>query len=216
MSRCPHRWIAPCLAWLMTGAAPVMAATQTYEPLAASVQTALSAAVVGAPAPALRFDDPASGYRWLLEMSSRLARSVSDLQTRVDLLKMVHYEATRAGLDAHLVLGIIEVESAFNRYAVSRAGARGLMQVMPFWVDLIGTPSTNLFQMRTNLRFGCTILRHYLEIEGGNLTRALGRYNGSLGRNEYPDRVLAASRRWQLAENDSSPRPGLSANRAQP
>ncbi len=179
------------------------------------MQTALSATVNTTPTPALRFDDPAQGYRWLLEMSARLSRSVNDLQTRIDLLKLIHYEATRAGLEPHLVLGLIEVESAFNRYAVSRAGARGLMQVMPFWVDLIGTPSTNLFQMRTNLRFGCTILRHYLEIEGGNLSRALGRYNGSLGRNEYPDRVLAASRRWQLAENDANRDLNRDSNRSE-
>jgi len=113
---------------------------------------------------------------------------------RVELLKAVHYEATRAGLDPQLVLGIIDVESGFKKYAVSTAGARGLMQVMPFWVDLIGDRDHNLFHLRTNLRYGCTILRHYLDIENGDLFRALGRYNGSLGRAEYPRMVLAAWR----------------------
>ncbi|MEQ1838231.1 MAG: transglycosylase SLT domain-containing protein, partial [Candidatus Nitrotoga sp.] len=109
-----------------------------------------------------------------------------------DFLKMVHYEATRAGLDPRLVLGLIKVESGFKKYAVSRAGARGFMQVMPFWVGLIGTATDNLFHPNINLRYGCTILRHYLDVEKGNLYRALGRYNGSLGKPEYPNLVNAA------------------------
>jgi len=114
-------------------------------------------------------------------------------------LMLVRYEAMRAGLDPHLVLSVIDVESKFRKYAVSRAGARGLMQVMPFWVKEIGEPGSNLFHERTNLRFGCTILRHYLDRERGNLANALGRYNGSLGQADYPNRVFKALRdRWAL------------------
>ncbi|MGC2166721.1 MAG: lytic transglycosylase domain-containing protein, partial [Gallionella sp.] len=126
-----------------------------------------------------------------------------------DLLKTVHYEATRAGLDPQLVLGLIEVESGFNKYAVSRVGARGYMQVMPFWVEQIGTPDHNLFEPRINLRYGCTILRHYLDIERGNLYRALGRYNGSLGRSKYPNLVRAAWRNhWALPGRETKVRRG--------
>jgi hypothetical protein len=183
------------LALGVTSALPARAGDQRYEPLAESVQSALTASVA-VPSPRLHFEDATTGYRWLFEMSRRLAVRVPDLQTRLDLLKTAHHEALRAGLEPSLVLGLIQVESAFNRYAISHAGARGLMQVMPFWTDLIGSPATNLFHMRTNLRYGCTILRHYLQLERGNLGRALARYNGSLGRSEYPDRVLAASREW--------------------
>lgn len=117
--------------------------------------------------------------------------------SRIEFLRAVHYEATRAGLDPQLVLGLIQVESGFKKYAVSPAGARGYMQVMPFWVQLIGSRSDNLFHLRMNLRYGCTILKHYLEIEKGDLFRALGRYNGSLGRAEYPGAVRAAwERQW--------------------
>lgn len=111
---------------------------------------------------------------------------------REEFLLTVHYEARRAGLDPQLVLGLIQVESAFRKYAVSSAGARGYMQVMPFWAKLIGTTEHNLFNLRTNLRYGCAILRYYVDIEGGNLFRALGRYNGSLGKPEYPNMVLRA------------------------
>ena len=173
---------------------PARAGTQMYEPLSASVKAAMSRAVADRSVSQLRFSDPGDGYRWLLEMSQRLAPRIPDAEYRVELLKAVHYEATRAGLDPQLVLGIIEVESGFKKYAVSSAGARGLMQVMPFWVNLIGDRDHNLFHLRTNLRYGCTILRHYLDIENGDLFRALGRYNGSLGRAEYPRMVLAAWR----------------------
>ena len=125
-------------------------------------------------------------------MSFRLEKRMPDPQARIDFLKTVHYEATRAGLDPQLVLGLSQVESNFRKYAVSSAGAQGYMQVMPFWVRLIGKPENNLFHMRTNLRYGCTILRHYLDIEKGDLYRALGRYNGSLGRPEYPNLVRNA------------------------
>jgi soluble lytic murein transglycosylase-like protein len=127
-------------------------------------------------------------------MSARLATKIPDSSTRTDILKTVHYEASRAGLDPQLVLGLIQVESNFRKYAVSTAGARGFMQVMPFWQKLIGAPDQNLFHLRTSLRYGCTILRHYLNMENGDYYRALGRYNGSLGKPEYPNLVLAS---WQ-------------------
>jgi soluble lytic murein transglycosylase-like protein len=170
------------------------AGAQQYEPLSASVQAAMSRAISDKGVPQLRFKEPEDGYRWLLEMSERLAKRIPDAKYRVELLKTVHYEATRAGLDPQLVLGIIYVESGFKKYAVSKAGARGLMQVMPFWVGLIGVGDHNLFHLRTNIRYGCVILRHYLDIEKGDLYRALGRYNGSLGKPDYPNLVLAAWR----------------------
>lgn len=134
---------------------------------------------------------------WLLDKSQRLAQRVPDPEERLQLLRKVHQEASLAGLQPELVLAVIEVESNFNRFAISPAGARGLMQIMPFWLDEIGRPDDNLFHIRTNLRFGCTILRHYLDMENGNLTRALARYNGSLGQTWYPDRVFRAwNRNW--------------------
>jgi soluble lytic murein transglycosylase-like protein len=177
-------------------AAPLaaFAGAQQYEPLSASVRSAMSRAVSDKGVPQLRFKEPEDGYRWLLEMSDRLAKRIPDAKYRIELLKTVHYEATRAGLDPQLVLGIIHVESGFKKYAVSTAGARGLMQVMPFWVNLIGEGEHNLFHLRSNIRYGCVILRHYLDIEKGDLYRALGRYNGSLGKPEYPNLVLAAWR----------------------
>jgi len=131
---------------------------------------------------------------WLATMSPRLEKRIPNREYRIDLLRSVHYEATRAGLDPQLVLGLMQVESGFRKYAVSSAGARGYMQVMPFWVKIIGRPEDSLFDLRTSLRYGCTILRHYLDIEKGDLYRALGRYNGSLGKPEYPNMVRAA---WQ-------------------
>jgi soluble lytic murein transglycosylase-like protein len=177
-------------------AAPLVAqaGAQQYEPLSASVQAAMSRAISDKGVPQLRFKEPEDGYRWLLEMSERLAKRIPDAKYRIEFLKTVHYEATRAGLDPQLVLGIIHVESGFKKYAVSTAGARGLMQVMPFWIGLIGVGDHNLFHLRTNIRYGCVILRHYLDIEKGDLYRALGRYNGSLGKPEYPNLVLAAWR----------------------
>ena len=171
---------------------------QVYEPLADSVRHRLSAMVADRAAPSMYFREPADGQRWLAEMERRLQGRIPDRQQRLELLRTVQYEATRARLDPQLVLGIIEVESAFRKYAVSRAGARGYMQVMPFWVKLIGQPSHNLFHLRTNLAYGCAILRHYLDLEKGDYFRALGRYNGSLGKPEYPNLVLAAWRgRWK-------------------
>jgi hypothetical protein len=144
--------------------------------------------------PTIAIKDPVEHDRWLAEMSHRLEKRVPDPKTRKELLTTIHYEATRAGLDPQLVLGLIHVESRFKRYALSKAGARGYMQVMPFWVEAIGNREDDLFHMRTNLRYGCTILRHYLNLEKGNLFLALGRYNGSRGKSEYPDLVHAA---WQ-------------------
>jgi soluble lytic murein transglycosylase-like protein len=178
---------------LLALAAPaVQAGAQMYEPLSASVRAALNKAIADQAVPYLAFDDEAEARSWLAVMSVRLAKRMPDRVAREEFLVTVHYEAKRAGLDPQLVLGLIQVESAFRKYAVSTAGARGYMQVMPFWVNVIGTGDQNLFHLRTNLRFGCVILRHYLDIEKGNLFRALGRYNGSLGRPEYPNSVLQA------------------------
>ena len=176
------------------------AGAQKYEPLSASVQAALSGAIADQAPPRSSFANPLEAADWLTEMSARLERRMVDRDARHEFLRAVHYEATRAGLDPQLVLGLIQVESGFKKYAVSSASARGYMQVMPFWVKLIGRPSDNLFHLRTNLRYGCTILRHYLDIEQGDLYRALGRYNGSLGRPEYPNMVRAAwHSQWSFA-----------------
>jgi soluble lytic murein transglycosylase-like protein len=194
--RTSARAIAAAL--LLLGAATAHAGNQKYEPLAASVQAAMHSAVADRASPRLVFATADEGYQWLDEMSIRLARHVPDQQTRIDLLTTVQYEAKRAGLDPQLVLGVIDIESRFRKYAVSRAGARGYMQVMPFWTGLIGTRQHNLFSLRTNLRYGCVILRHYLDIERGDVTRALARYNGSLNKkSEYAAKVLrAAQMRW--------------------
>ena len=168
------------------------AGAQKYEPLSASVQAALSRNIADQAPPKSSFKTPLEAADWLTEMSLRLGKRIPDRESRLEFLRAVHYEATRAGLDPQLVLGLIQVESGFKKYAVSSAGARGFMQVMPFWVKLIGRHDDNLFHLRTNLRFGCTIQRHYLGIEQGDLYRALGRYNGSLGKPEYPNMVRGA------------------------
>jgi soluble lytic murein transglycosylase-like protein len=168
------------------------AGEQKYEPLSASVQAGLHRSVADQASPRLAFASDAEGMAWLAAMSKRLEKHVPDTAERHNLLTTVHYEATRAGLDPQLVLGVIHVESGFRKYAISRADARGYMQVMPFWVNLIGESKDNLFNLRTNLRYGCTILRHYLDIERGDTFRALGRYNGSLGKSHYPNSVLRA------------------------
>jgi len=177
-----------------------LAGAQRYEPLADAVRARLSRAVADKAVPALQFGSTADARRWLEEMDVRLAERMPDRKLRLELLRTVHYEATRARLDPQLVLGVIEVESGFRKYAVSRSGARGFMQVMPFWAPLIGRPEHNLFHLRTNLAYGCVILRYYLDAERGDYFRALGRYNGSLGQAEYPKRVLAAWHgRWKYA-----------------
>ncbi len=178
----------------LLGASAAFAGAQQYEPLSASVQGALHKAVSDSRPAVSSFRNSIDAVDWLGEMSRRLEKRIPNREYRIDLLRSVHYEATRAGLDPQLVLGLMQVESGFRKYAVSSAGARGYMQVMPFWVKLIGRPEDSLFDLRTSLRYGCTILRHYLDIEKGDLFRALGRYNGSLGKPEYPNMVRAA---WQ-------------------
>ena len=173
------------------------AGAQAEEKLSASVQTTLASAIADRSAQRL-IGDPKEVQAWLAEMSSRLAKRMPDSEQRSEFLVTVQYEASRAGLDPQLVLAVINHESAFRKYAISSASARGYMQVMPFWVKLIGTPEHNLFHLRTNLRFGCVILRHYLDIEKGDVVRALARYNGSLGRFEYPNTVLGMQEsRWK-------------------
>lgn len=181
-------------ALLLCGASAAYAGAQKYEPMSASVRAALHKAVSDTRPAVSSFRTPIEAADWLGEMSRRLEKRIPNREYRIDLLRSAHYEATRAGLDPQLVLGLMQVESGFRKYAVSSAGARGYMQVMPFWVKLIGGPDDSLFDLRTNLRYGCTILRHYLDIEKGDLYRALGRYNGSLGQAEYPNMVRAA---WQ-------------------
>jgi soluble lytic murein transglycosylase-like protein len=181
-----------------------IAGAQVEEALSANVQASLHRAVSDFPAPRLNFATVAEGDAWLREMAQRLAPKMSDWPTRRDFLITVQYEATRAGLDSQLVLGLIQHESNFRKFAVSTADARGYMQVMPFWVKQIGNRDHNLFNLRTNLRYGCTILRHYLDLENGDYYRALGRYNGSLGRAEYPNAVLA---NWKQNWSWSYPSP---------
>jgi soluble lytic murein transglycosylase-like protein len=170
------------------------AGAQAEEQLAPSVVAGLSKAIADAPVPS-GYANRADLQAWLAEMSRRIAHKLPDERERRELLATVHYEATRAGLDPQLVLGVIYHESGFKKYAISTAGARGFMQVMPFWVQQIGAPDQNLFNLRTNLRYGTVILRHYLNVESGDYYRALGRYNGSLGRPEYPSAVVAAMNR---------------------
>jgi soluble lytic murein transglycosylase-like protein len=187
------------LGLLRTGAAH--AGGQIEEPLADSVRSALGSAVANAapPEPVFSTTESRIAYlRWLGAMSPRLARRKPDLQERKEFLQTIWYESKRAGLDPGLVLGLVQVESGFRKHAVSPVGARGYMQVMPFWSRLIGDGDAGkLFHMQTNLRFGCVILRHYLDRERGDLFLALGRYNGSRGRAEYPNAVMGASRNWQ-------------------
>ncbi|MBI5330108.1 MAG: lytic transglycosylase domain-containing protein [Betaproteobacteria bacterium] len=189
----------------MAGSA--LAGGQIYEPLSASVKSQLSKAVSDSAVERAAFAETPQVKAWLAEMNVRLIKRIPDIEFREDFLNTVHYEATRAGLDPELMLGLIEVESGFKKYAVSVVGARGFTQVMPFWTKLIGAQDHNLFHLRTNLRYGATILRHYVDIERGDLFRALGRYNGSLGKPEYPNMVLAAWRsHWTYASDASSPR----------
>lgn len=184
------RWVWVAGLWGLATIA--WAGAQKEEELSAAVQTTMQRSINDTLEPSLKFANPAEAQAWLAEMSRRLSKRIPDEFVRVKLLTAIHYEATRAGLDPQVVLGLIHVESGFNRYAISPVGARGLMQVMPFWVRQIGNKDHNLLDMYTNLRYGCTILRHYLDIEKGDLFRALGRYNGSLGQAAYPNMVHAA------------------------
>jgi soluble lytic murein transglycosylase-like protein len=176
--------------------AAALAGAQQYEVLSASVRTSMANAVNDRKSVDMKDLDTRA---WVRAMTRGVAPRFADEDSTRQFLALVRYEAMRAGLDPHLVLAVIDVESHFRKYAVSKAGARGLMQVMPFWVKELGEPSHNLFQERMNLRYGCTILRHYLDREKGNMSNALGRYNGSLGQPQYPNLVLKAWReRWAL------------------
>jgi soluble lytic murein transglycosylase-like protein len=205
------------LAWLLTGT-PARAGGQIEEPLADSIRTALSSAIANSAPPIPEFRDLETRLaylRWLGAMSRQLQRRKVDWQVRKEFLQTVWYESRRAGLEPALVLGLIQVESAFRKFAVSRVGARGYMQVMPFWARLIGDgDATKLFHMQTNLRFGCVILRHYLDRERGDLYLALGRYNGSRGQPQYPNAVFAAKRNWDF--NDRPPAPAASPDPSKP
>jgi soluble lytic murein transglycosylase-like protein len=205
---CLRRW---AVSGLVVGAAALAwspaahAGAQVEEPLADSVRTALSAAIAqSAPPPELRFDniDQRLAYlRWLGAMSERLRKNKSEGHERVEFLQTVWYESRRAGLEPALVLGLMQVESGFRKYAISSVGARGYMQVMPFWSRQIGDgDAARLFVMQLNLRFGCVILRHYLDVEKGDLFMALGRYNGSRGQAAYPNMVFGARKRWEWAD----------------
>jgi soluble lytic murein transglycosylase-like protein len=178
------------------------AGNQKEEALADSVRLALSHAIRDGrpPKPVFRDEQARLRYQaWFDTMSARLKRRLPDQQSRTEFLEAAWYEATRAGLDPGLVLGLIQVESAYRKYAVSLAGARGYMQVMPFWTGVIGDSNRRaLFDMQTNLRYGCSILRMYIDMERGNLYLALGRYNGSRGRPEYPNAVLSAWKNWEF------------------
>ena len=180
------------------------AGSQVEEPLADAVRNALRLAIAQAapPEPEFRSTGERLHYvRWLVDMAVRLTRHQVDWRERKEFLQTVWYEAKRAGLDPGLVLGLIQVESGFRKFVVSPVGARGYMQVMPFWSRLIGDGDPGkLFHMQTNLRFGCVILRHYIDREGGDLFMGLGRYNGSRGRPEYPNAVFAAARRWEYKD----------------
>jgi soluble lytic murein transglycosylase-like protein len=179
------------------------AGAQAEEPLVDSVRSALAAAIADAapPKPAFATIDERLAYlRWLGAMSDRLRRLNNELVTRVEFLQTLWYESKRSGLEPALMLGLVQVESGFRKYAISIVGARGYTQVMPFWARLIGDGDAGrLFHMQTNLRFGCVILRHYLDLESGDLYLALGRYNGSRGRPEYPNAVFAARRAWEFS-----------------
>jgi soluble lytic murein transglycosylase-like protein len=208
------KWAARALlAACLAGSFGAHAGNQKEEALADSVRLALANAIKDGrpPQPVLRDEATRQRYRqWFDQMSERLKRKLPDLQSRTEFLEVAWYEATRAGLDPGLVLGLIQVESAYRKYAVSMVGARGYMQVMPFWTGIIGdNDRRKLFDMQTNLRYGCAILRMYLDMEAGNLYLALGRYNGSRGKPAYPNAVLAAWKNWEFR-----PSSGASANTA--
>ena len=190
------------VAGLLAAPRAARAGAQIEEPLADSIRSALSASIAQAAPPRPRFDDVDARMaylRWLGAMSEKLKNRKTETQIRIEFLETIWYEAKRAGLEPSLVLGLVQVESGFRKYAISVAGARGYMQVMPFWTRSIGDgDASRLFHMQSNLRFGCVILRHYLDIERGDMFLALGRYNGSRGRPEYPNAVFAARRQWLL------------------
>lgn len=192
--------LAICI--LAFSALPAQAGNQKEEAMADSVRLALAKAVSDSTPPKPTFANIEERIRyinWQGEMATRLKRRIPDLQTRKELLDAIWYESKRAGLDVAMVMGLIQVESAFRKYATSVVGARGYMQVMPFWSRVIGDgDAKKLFQMQTNLRYGCSILRLYIDMEKGDLYLALGRYNGSRGRPEYPKAVLSNWKNWEF------------------
>lgn len=179
-----NTWMHRCLPTLCT--LLLAAGVPAQEPVDPQLRERLAEAAADAPSFIDRFDAEV----WLTDMSARLASQVPDDGDRIEILKLAHAEATRAELPPELVLAVIDVESNFDRFALSEAGARGLMQVMPFWLEELGRPDDNLFRVATNLRYGCTILRFYMDRENGDLSRSLARYNGSVGQRWYPDRVI--------------------------
>ena len=187
---------------LWSVAAPAQAGRQLEEPLVDSVRTALSSAIANHAPPVPEFTDTESRLRylrWMGSMSERLRKKKPEWQVRQEFLQTIWYESRRAGLDTAMVLGLVQVESNFRKFAVSSVGARGYMQIMPFWTRVLADGDAGkLFHMQTNLRFGCVILRHYLDREGGDLFLALGRYNGSRGRPPYPNAVFAAQKLWEM------------------
>ena len=199
----PASWLGGVLlaAGLILGGA-AHAGNQKVEAMADSVRLALANAIADArpPKPVLRTEAARQRYQqWFDEMSRRLAKRIPDAFSRTEFLETVWYESTRAGLDPAMVLGLIQVESAYRKYAISIAGARGYMQVMPFWTRVIGDGDRRkLFHMQTNLRYGCSILRMYIDMEKGDLYLALGRYNGSRGKPQYPNAVFAAWKKWEF------------------
>jgi len=186
-------------------AQPAQAGGQREEALSANVRASLQRGLADTAVTRTAFSNTTDEAAWLKEMSRRLAKRMPDEAERLEFLTTLHWEASRAGVDPQLLLGLIQVESGFRKYAVSPVGARGFTQVMPFWTKAIGSPDHNLFQLRTNLRYGALILRHYIDIERGDLYRALGRYNGSLGRPEYPTLVVGAwKRHWDYIPSTKS------------
>ncbi len=179
-----------CVLWLFVFSHPVYPANEQLDPeLKELLQQAINSSS--------GFQDKFDAEVWLHDMNNRLSRFIDDPRERISLLKAVHYEAKRANLEPELVLAVIQVESNFDRFAISNSGARGLMQVMPFWLDEINLSDKNLFKIRTNLRMGCTILRYYMDKESNNLGPALARYNGSYGKTRYPRKVVnALNKNW--------------------
>lgn len=190
-----------CCLLLMT-CVNVQGAQQAYEEMKEDTKQTLSKFVSDVAPDVSSFSSIEEEQYWLKKQSDILERFIPNHFERVQLLKSVHYESTRSSLEPELVLGLIEVESRFKKYAVSSVNALGLMQVMPFWVDVIGINGHNLFHSRTNLRYGTVILKHYLDIEKGNMARALGRYNGSLGKEKYPLKVQNAANKYRQANKE--------------
>jgi len=195
-------WLGGLLFATLVAGGTAHAGNQQEEAMADGVRLALANAIADTRPPKPVFRDEAARARylqWFAEMSARLKKRLPDDQSRTEFLESAWYESTRAGLDPGLVLGLIQVESAYRKYAVSIVGARGYMQVMPFWTKAIGdNDRRKLFHMQTNLRYGCSILRMYIDMERGNLYLALGRYNGSRGKPQYPNAVLSAWKKWEF------------------